>query len=106
MAGPVEQEIHDLLVDAFSPAQLQVINESSGHNVPPGSETHFKVVIVSTTFEGDGLVQKHRKVHAALQKPLDGGVHALSIVAHTPAQWTEKGGVIPESPPCRGGAGR
>lgn len=104
--GAVEQEIHDLLVDAFAPVELQVINESSGHNVPPGSETHFKVVIVSERFEGDGLVAKHRKVHGALAAPLEAGVHALSIVAHTPAQWSEKGGVIPASPPCRGGAGR
>jgi BolA protein len=32
---------------AFSPDHLEVINESASHNVPEGSESHFKVVLVS-----------------------------------------------------------
>ena len=32
-------------------SQFQVINESYMHNVPKGSETHFKVVVVSGKFE-------------------------------------------------------
>ena len=29
----------------------QLLNESSGHNVPAGSETHFKVLVVSDSFD-------------------------------------------------------
>ena len=35
----------------FNTSQFQVINESYMHNVPKGSETHFKVVVVSGKFE-------------------------------------------------------
>ena len=30
---------------------LQVINESANHNVPPGSESHFKVILVASSFD-------------------------------------------------------
>ncbi len=104
MAGPIEASIHDKLVDAFTPSVLQVINESHGHNVPAGSESHFKVVVVSDQFEGKRSLQRHRAVNEVLAAELAGGVHALSIVAYTPAQWSDKGGEIPASPPCRGGS--
>ena len=35
----------------------EVINESSGHNVPAGSESHFKVVVVSEAFAAQKLLQ-------------------------------------------------
>lgn len=34
------------LAEAFRPLHLEVVNESGNHNVPAGSETHFKVVVV------------------------------------------------------------
>ena len=103
MPGPIEQSIHDALVDTFAPSALEVINESHMHS-GPASESHFKVLVVSDEFEGKRLVQRHRMVNSALQAQLDAGLHALSILAYTPAQWTERGGVIPDSPPCRGGS--
>ncbi len=96
--------IHDKLVLSFAPDLLEVIDESSMHNVPPGSESHFKAVIVSPAFEGKSLVERHRAVNAALADELSGGVHALSIQAYTPTQWAERGGAVPESPPCLGGS--
>ena len=103
-ATPVQDAIHDELVRSFEPSVLQVINESSGHNVPPGSETHFKVVVVSESFAGQSLVSRHRAVNRSLAAQLQGGVHALSIQALTPAQWSERGGQVPDSPPCLGGS--
>ena len=32
---------------AFAPLHLEVTNESHMHSVPAGSETHFKVIVVS-----------------------------------------------------------
>ena len=90
---------------ALAPAHLEVVNESHMHSVPKGSETHFKVVVVSPTFDGVGLVQRHRKVNELLAGELTSGLHALSIHALTPAQW-EAGGHDLGSPACRGGAGK
>jgi BolA protein len=98
--------LHDAIVGALAPAVLEVIDESSMHSVPKGAQTHFKVVIVSDAFAGRSLVARHRLVNEAcaslVGKP--GGVHALSIHALTPDEWSARGGEIPKSPPCLGGS--
>jgi BolA protein len=104
-SGPVATAIHTKLHAAFSPEHLSVKNESSAHNVPKGSETHFKVVVVSDAFVSVQLVERHRAVNDALAAELAGPVHALSIVAKTPEQWAKRPSV-PDSPACLGGANR
>lgn len=49
--NPVENSIRKKLVNSLNPSHIEVINESYMHNVPKGSETHFKVVVVSDTFK-------------------------------------------------------
>jgi len=99
----VASEIHDTLVGEFSPVHLEVINESHQHNVPPGSESHFKVVIISDNFAGQALLSRHRSLNRSLATQLAGPVHALSLHAHTQDEWLAKGESVPASPPCRGG---
>lgn len=99
----VQQQIHDKLVEALAPAALEVINESHMHS-GPAAESHFKVVVVAAGFEGVPLIRRHRLVNQTLAAELAGGVHALSIHAYTPQQWTDRGEEIPRSPPCRGGS--
>jgi BolA protein len=98
------QRIEGKLGEALGPVHLEVVNESSMHAVPPGSETHFKVLVVSAAFEGQALVARHRRVNEALREELRSGLHALSIRALTPAQWDEGGQVGFVSPPCLGGS--
>ncbi len=98
----LQERIESKLREGLTPAHLDVINESHGHNVPAGSETHFKAVIVSALFEGKNLVARHREVYRLLDAELKGGVHALSLQTHTPAEW-EKQKPAPPSPPCLGG---
>ena len=86
--GPVGQRITQKLTDAFTPAELEVIDEShkhAGHSgARPEGETHFKVVIVADAFKGASLVQRHRLVNQALAEELADRVHALSISAKAP----------------------
>lgn len=49
------------------------------HSVPKGSETHFKVVVVSDQFKDKTLLDRHRAVNQLLDEELKSGVHALSI---------------------------
>jgi stress-induced morphogen len=103
----IKETIELKLRDALAPAHLEVINESHMHNVPKGSETHFKVVVVSSRFEGLAAVRRHQLVYGALdaemkKKP---GIHALAITSRTPAEWDAS----PEanaSPKCLGGNGK
>ena len=105
--GPISSSISQKLQNEFQPLHCDIINESYMHNVPKGSETHFKVVIVSEKFqEMKNLIQRHRAVNEILAEELNTGVHALSIVAKTPEQWEKMSKEIDPSPKCRGGFGK
>jgi stress-induced morphogen len=99
----VQNRIEEKLRVELSPSLLIVENESKKHSVPPGSETHFKVTVVSSAFEGLGRVERHRLVHAVLKDELSSGVHALTMTSKTPAEWTNDSSVG-ASPPCLGGS--
>ena len=100
----IQTDIEAKLAAALSPAHLEVINESNQHNVPPDSQTHFKVVVVSDKFDGQRKVARHQSVYALLKDELAGPVHALALHTYTPAEWTERFGEAPLSPPCLGGS--
>jgi BolA protein len=99
----VQQTIEAKIIESLAPAHLEVINESHMHSVPPGSESHFKLVIVSEQFEGKPLVRRHRAVNAILEQELANDIHALSLQTMTAAEWERRGGVAPSSPVCLGG---
>lgn len=100
---PVELSIRTKLTQAFEPEHLEVHNESHMHAVPPGSESHFKVLVVSTRFDGLSLIQRHRLVNETLSDELKNCIHALAIQAKTPQQWGSNPSVA-KSPPCMGGS--
>lgn len=105
----IQENITTKLNNAFSPEHLEVVNESFMHNVPEGSESHFKVVIVCDDFAGKMLIARHRLVNKVLQDELkkdrsDGGIHALALHTMTMEEWFKKG-KAPQSPECLGGDG-
>lgn len=103
----VQQDIERQLQREFSPEFLQVVNESHQHSVPPNSETHFKVVLVSERFAGRSRVARHQHVYAALSSQMQGPVHALALHTYAPDEWQargERGEDVPASPDCLGGS--
>ncbi|XP_037951244.1 bolA-like protein DDB_G0274169 [Teleopsis dalmanni] len=103
---PIESAIRNALMEKLQPIHLEVLNESHMHNVPKGSETHFKLLIVSEMFESLSLIKRHRLVNEIVKNGLSGGfVHALSIEAKTPKQW-DSSYVVQPSPNCLGGFGK
>ena len=82
--------ITNKLREAFLPENLEVSDEShlheghAGHR--PGGETHFRVYIVSTAFEGKSRIDRHRMINAALAAELAGSVHALALKALAPGE--------------------
>lgn len=99
----IQQTIENKLTRDLSPVHLEVMNESHMHNVPPGSESHFKVVVVSEQFQGQARIRRHQRVNAILADELAGQVHALAMQTLTAEEWAEKGGVTAASPQCMGG---
>ena len=59
----IREQIEAKLVAAFEPAYLEVTDESYRHNVPAGSESHFKVVVVSDKFVGERFLSRHRAIY-------------------------------------------
>ena len=101
----VQQRIQEKLVENLQPAWLNVENESYLHSVPPGSQSHFKVLVVSSAFEGKSLVERHRMVYSSLGDEMRDVIHALAIVSKTPAEWNTDSQVL-DSPACLGGSKR
>jgi len=49
-----------------------------------GTSDHFEVHVTSSAFEGESLIEQHKRVHAAVGDHLTGAIHALKIKTRTP----------------------
>jgi BolA protein len=81
--------IRKRLTAAFSPEQLDIIDESHLHAGHPGARSgggHFVATIVSEAFAGKNMLERHRMVYDALGDAMQTEIHALSIKAYTPQE--------------------
>ena len=99
----LQARIEQKLAAGLTPDLLVVENESHMHSVKPGSETHFKVLVVSPAFDGASRVARQRRVNELLRDELAGGVHALTMRAITPDEYAHGGADGFVSPNCHGG---
>jgi BolA protein len=98
MYARVEANVHA----ALAPEHLEITDESHMHAVPEGAESHFRLLVVSSAFEGKSPVQRHQAVYAALAEEMREHIHALGLQTMTPAEWrTDR--QRNESPQCLGG---
>ncbi len=100
----IQQEIETRLRDSFQPEHMAVENESHQHSVPANSETHFKVILVSTHFTGVAKVKRHQQIYHLLAEQMNQGVHALALHLYSPEEWQARGQLSPDSPQCLGGS--
>lgn len=99
------QRLNAKLTQELNPLFIHIEDESGNHSVPEGSESHFKVVVVSDTFEGMAKIGRHQKIYGVLGDEFKNGLHALSIRAYTAPEWEKEkqhGGY--DSPECLGGS--
>ena len=85
----IEARIIKKLHAAFSPTELEVINEShlhAGHQeaFDGSGETHFRVRLASEKFDGMTRLARHRAVNEILADELADGVHALAVEPRAP----------------------
>lgn len=103
----MQARIEEKLNRTLAPERLALDNESHKHKVAKGAETHFNLIIVAAAFEGLSRVQRQRRVYSILEEELrqEGGVHALTMKALTPAEWEAAGGEVTNpAPRCMGGS--
>ncbi|WP_354624619.1 BolA/IbaG family iron-sulfur metabolism protein [Psychromonas sp. MME2] len=100
----IEEIIERKIKNNMQVVFLQIDNESYRHSVPKDSETHFKVVLVSTDFANMRLLERHRLINDLLKEELAGPVHALALHTYTPEQWQLREQQLPQSSQCLGGS--
>lgn len=86
---PLEDEIRARLLD-LGPETLEVFDDSADHAGHAGAREsgggHFQVVIVAECFAGRTRLVRHRLVYDRLSDLMPHRIHALAIMAQTPAE--------------------
>lgn len=89
MSDDRPEQIRRKLEERFNPEELLVKDQSqlhAGHEGAKDGKGHFDVTIISTAFEGQNRIQRHRMVYDALTQLLQTDIHALRIKAFTPSE--------------------
>lgn len=85
-AARIETQLQAL----FTPIAFELSDDSAKHaghaGAAPGGETHYRLRLVSASFEGLSRVARQRLVYQALREEFDRGLHALSLELKTPAE--------------------
>ena len=100
------QLIRNRIMEKLRPSELVIENESHRHKARGEEESHFKVLVVSSAFEGLSTLQRHQLVNSTV---MNGGplpCHSLSIKALTVEAFRAKPEVMEEfkTPSCMGSA--
>lgn len=99
----LEASIRQKLESTFQPRYLEIENESHKHS-RGGSETHFRLIVVSDKFEGLSRVDRQRQVAGLFDQEREQGLHALSQRTFTVNEWAEmKDKLTLKSPACQHG---
>jgi acid stress-induced BolA-like protein IbaG/YrbA len=74
-------QVADMIKTGLPDAQVQVQDLTGGMD-------HYKVIVVSSQFEGKRLVQRHQLVYGALRQAMaSDAIHALTMETYTPQDW-------------------
>lgn len=76
MAISVE-EIRAQIRAALPDADVRITDTTGGGD-------HFAAVVVSASFRGQSLVDRHRRIYGALGPAMNGPIHALALTTLTP----------------------
>ena len=75
------QQVEEMIKVQMPDAQVQVQDLTGGGD-------HYQVTVVSSQFEGKGLVQQHQLIYGALRQAMSSeAIHALALKTYTPQAW-------------------
>ncbi len=77
------KEIEQLIAKGIPGAHVEVRDMTGGGD-------HFEALVISETFDGKGLVERHQAVYNALGDAMRARVHALALKTLTPAQYENR----------------
>ena len=85
----VKDTIETKLKAELNLEHIEVINESHLHagHAHGGIDTHFRITVVSTDFEGKRPVARQQLIYKILNDMINNPVHALAMQTLTPQEW-------------------
>ena len=84
--SPLGETIRQKLQEALGATVVEVEDDSAAHAGHGASGAHVNVTVVAEAFTGKSPIARHRMVYGALAEEMKGPIHALAIVAKTPAE--------------------
>jgi BolA protein len=85
-----KERMQELLTARFAPQKIVIEDQSELHGghagAQPGGQTHYRLTLVSTAFDGHSRVARQRLVYHALREEFETGLHALSLDLKTPSE--------------------
>jgi BolA protein len=85
-------KIKNRLLEAFTFEHLEIIDESAAHAGHSGAMQsgggHYSAILVSPVFHEKTLIQRHQLVYRALGDLLRTDIHAFSMKALTPSEYS------------------
>lgn len=77
-------------LSTLCPDHLSIQDDSALHAGHAGNQGggHYTVTIVSALFKGLTLIKRHRLVHETVAELMQNDIHALSINAKTPEEYS------------------
>lgn len=97
----IQPQIEQAINKAFDVQFMELLNESHMHS-GPAPESHFKLTLVSSSFDGLSKVKRQQAVYRVLADLMP-QFHALALHTYTPQEWLDLEQTIPASPKCTGG---
>ncbi len=76
---------------SLTPERLDIADDSAlhaGHAGAAAGGGHYKVSIVSPLFRDQSAIVRHQMVYAALGELMQQQIHALSLEAYTPEEFS------------------
>ena len=95
----MHRQIEFSLIKALRPEELEVVDESYKHNVPQNSESHFKILAISSRFNNLSKVERHKMIFKILEAEFQ-SIHALSLALYTPEEWEQHPTKVHQTPDC------
>ena len=73
--------IKEMIGRAISDANIEVYDTT-------GTADHFKVIIISDTFDGMSLIDRHKLIYKSLDEYITKEIHALQLITQTKEEYS------------------
>ena len=78
-----EEKIKNILNNTFKDGHIEVIDSN-------GTQDHFNILVISDSFNGMKLLERHRIIYKHLESFLSKEIHAVQIKTFTKNEWENK----------------